>query len=164
VFDVESRPRGKGTVTAPPSALLPPSAANYTALGSPQVPYLGYLPAQPWKTYAYSPYLLPSIVPPWSQSAQLPSSPAKAPLDPQTFPHILKWLQSLNKGPWGADGDYYEQYMAHFTSARYHRIQELIDFKKQDLVLLCDSLMPDGVANRLVQYIQEDVKLIQKRH
>jgi hypothetical protein len=60
------------------------------------------------------------------------------------------------------DKDNYVQYESHFTASGYRRIDELGDFTKDDLMKLCTPYMTQGAATRLMKYVKEDIKNIEK--
>ncbi|KAF8989203.1 hypothetical protein BDZ89DRAFT_1198526 [Hymenopellis radicata] len=146
---------------APP----PPTGYPY---GYPLPPPSLYYPPPPLHD---ANYYTPSAVygrPPPSRHDAIPSRHDAIPSsdgaieDILVFPRIGDWLQQLDAGPRGQDGDQFFQYGDDFATAKCHRICELADSMTADeLMGICEN-MQRGTARRLITYAQQDVKRIRK--
>jgi hypothetical protein len=136
---------------------IPFFSANMTSFPG-QYPF-GFVPTVPPMPY-YPPqaYALPS-----QANVSLPLSPPKPAMDPRIYPRIAEWLDSLDQSARGTDGDNYAQYFIYFDKASYRRIHELTAFTEERLIALSNSDIPEGVATRLISYLKEDLKEIEKR-
>ena len=84
--------------------------------------------------------------------------------DPTLFPHVEGWLESLQNGPRGADGDNFTQYDAALIAHGYKRIFHLArdNFTIEELQRVCGNDMTEGLAHSLLEYAKHDTAKIVK--
>lgn len=131
--------------------------------------------AYPQAQYPMSGYTgFPGFPPPFTPrtvQARLFGLDSAAPADfddnPGIYPRISDWLNDLDQGPRGEDGQNFVQYANVLERNGYCRIFQIADEAKgqsgaHDLVGLCEG-MTLGIAKLLIKYAKIDCDAIQKR-
>ena len=82
--------------------------------------------------------------------------------DPTVYPRLTTWFEELDNGPRGSDGHNFAQYAASLEENGYKRLFQLEKLIKDDLLMVCDGLLP-GTASLILDYARKDAERIRKR-
>ncbi|KAF8574998.1 hypothetical protein K439DRAFT_775686 [Ramaria rubella] len=99
-----------------------------------------------------------------SQCNDIPSSdPFDDIEDPTQFPMVQSWLETLDNGPRGADGQYFAQYGANLIASGYLRVSQITDtMTVGGMNEICMGILP-GTSTLLLSYAVADVKRIHRK-
>jgi hypothetical protein len=93
----------------------------------------------------------------------IPSSdPIEELEDVTLFPRLSDWLQTLDEGPWGADGHNFGQFAPDFKHEKYFRISDIGDVHITTLLAICPG-MANGTATKLLAHAKKDTEKIHKK-
>lgn len=87
--------------------------------------------------------------------------PPKIIEDCRLFPHLEKWLEELDQGPWGTNDHNFAQYGADFKREKYVRIIDLEGLKIDGLKALIPGIAQGTVA-KILAYSTADIGVIRK--